>query len=317
MTETKRIDPKNMGLLVASTIICLIIVEVALRMLFGFGNPVLYYQDKDVGLSMKPNQRVTRLFESVVNINSHGLRCEEFPAEKGPDEYRIFVLGGSVTYGGEYIDTGQLFTKIFERELQKKNEGEKIRVVNAGTNAHSIMNMEKKYEHKIRDLSPDVVILHLAEGNFMEPFANYEPGIVGPFWSRKPYLALQEALNYALNYLKLRIKHKVEGRGNDPKIMDDNMDSLSRLVQETKEDGVELFVVITPYRGQVYGDRPVDGRIQEKLYKILPRNRIIYLQDCFRENRAEGIYRDIVHYLPSGHKVVGRCLLETVGGRIT
>lgn len=102
-----------------------------------------------------PNQH-----NDVININSHGLRGPEFSQSKPDDTYRIFVLGGSTTFGwGTTSDSatipGHLQTMYDEQDLALRTE-----VINAG-----LPNVVSFTEHwmiktRLLDMDPDFFIIY-------------------------------------------------------------------------------------------------------------------------------------------------------------
>ena len=64
-------------------------------------------------------------------LNSHGFRGPEFSAEKPPNTYRIFLIGGSTMYGvhvGEDATKAVYLQKLFDRQ----NLDFDVEVINAG-----------------------------------------------------------------------------------------------------------------------------------------------------------------------------------------
>lgn len=100
---------------------------------------------------LEPNQS-----GKYLNINSDGFRGKEFNFQ--PDDYKIFVLGGSTTFG--FISSTDDFSipAILEKKLQ--NENLNVKVINAGIpGAHS--RSELYYlENYILKYSPDMIIMY-------------------------------------------------------------------------------------------------------------------------------------------------------------
>src|SRR5437763_17186053 len=97
--------------LAGTAIILLLVIELALRLVLGLGNPVIYQPDPACGYLPVPNQHVTRFF-CRNDINSFGLRCPEFTANKPPGTLRILFVGDSVTYGTTHVDQSKIFTSL-------------------------------------------------------------------------------------------------------------------------------------------------------------------------------------------------------------
>ena len=93
------------------TIVLFCIVELALRLVFGFCDALLYEDNGKYEYIAQPNQRRYRFFSHVV-INSYGMRCEE------PDTTKRIVLGlgDSMLFGPAQIDQKALATTLFSNE---------------------------------------------------------------------------------------------------------------------------------------------------------------------------------------------------------
>jgi hypothetical protein len=92
-----------------------------------------------------------------VNLNSHGLRDEEIPYTKPPDERRILALGDSVTFGWG-VSQGETFSDILEL-LLKAETGKKWQVINAGVNGYNSEQEATYLRIEGMRYHPDIVIL--------------------------------------------------------------------------------------------------------------------------------------------------------------
>jgi hypothetical protein len=69
----------------------LFVLEAGLRWLFGFGNPLLYLADQEMGYLLAPNQR-TKRFGNRIAINEYSMRSATMTRTRPP-----FNAAGSVT----------------------------------------------------------------------------------------------------------------------------------------------------------------------------------------------------------------------------
>src|SRR5258705_12408006 len=84
---------QNGTLFVGTFALCLLAVEVALRMA-GYGNVEIYVPDATLYWKLKPNQDCfTKIARKPVHINSHGTRGPEFNPMKPTNTIRIISLG--------------------------------------------------------------------------------------------------------------------------------------------------------------------------------------------------------------------------------
>ena len=74
-------------------------IEVLLRVLLGFGNPLIYIADAECGYLLAPNQKVRRLGNRI-EINEYSMRSPAIAPSAPPETLRVLLLGDSVANGG-------------------------------------------------------------------------------------------------------------------------------------------------------------------------------------------------------------------------
>lgn len=94
------------------------------------------------------------------------------PAQKSPNEFRIFCLGGS-TVQGEPFDVPTSFTTWLELGLQAAEPGRDWRVVNCGGVSYATYRLVPILE-EVLALGPDLVIFYEGHNEFLEG-RSYEP----------------------------------------------------------------------------------------------------------------------------------------------
>lgn len=161
-----------------SIIIALLIAEKMVQ----YANPQLTYKiarieslrvyDKSdfLPFQLKPNLQTTHIgntheFSYSIKTNSKGFRMEEFSIEKPKDEFRILMLGDSMTfgYGVEVEDNflSQLEKKLNEFLEQNGIKEKKIKIINAGFADGKSPDTYFLYLKKIGlDLRPDLVMVN-------------------------------------------------------------------------------------------------------------------------------------------------------------
>ena len=93
-----------------------VVAELLLRLVFGFGTPVLYQEDAAAGYLLQPNQHVYRIF--CHNDTNHvSMRSDEFAMPKPAGTYRVLFIGDSITYGTTHVDQPLIFTSLLEKSL--------------------------------------------------------------------------------------------------------------------------------------------------------------------------------------------------------
>ncbi|QSJ18248.1 SGNH/GDSL hydrolase family protein [Nostoc sp. UHCC 0702] len=89
----------------------LVVIEIGLRSLFGFGNPLIYLGDDDIGYLLAPNQR-TRRFGNRVEINEYSMRSASIAKTPTPSTLRVLLLGDSIANGGWWTDQANTISSL-------------------------------------------------------------------------------------------------------------------------------------------------------------------------------------------------------------
>lgn len=163
----------NFSLLLASTIISLLIAEVAVRWLLG-QVIVLYprnfaagYYDGATLRHMVPNS--TFWHTSIdgswqFRINAQGFRDDEsYPYEKPAGQRRILVMGDSHTEGYE-VRQNATFSKVLERRLRER--GLNAMVMNTGVSGFGTAEELMFLEHEGLKYHPDAVVVAFFANDF-------------------------------------------------------------------------------------------------------------------------------------------------------
>src|SRR3989344_8792014 len=104
-------------------------------------SPQIFKKSDFLPFELKPNTTVvttgnTYEFTYNIRINLQGYRMPEFSLEKPQDEFRVLMLGDSMTFGvGVGQDdnlTTQLEKRINEYLKDNKIESKKVKIINAG-----------------------------------------------------------------------------------------------------------------------------------------------------------------------------------------
>ncbi|MFH1319497.1 MAG: SGNH/GDSL hydrolase family protein [Bacteroidota bacterium] len=161
---------KYLILLIINLFIIFLVIEIGLRIYSGF---IMMYDIEmyKYAKKLKRKSNVPGLVhEHIPNseaelmgvnfkINSLGFRDEELPAEKGKNEYRIFVLGCSNTVGwGVPFDS--VFTMLLENKLNSANQEKWFNVINAGIGNYNTTLETILFKERLPAVLPDKVILH-------------------------------------------------------------------------------------------------------------------------------------------------------------
>src|SRR5262245_28459975 len=124
---------KHAALFVCSLVVCLLVLEGAIRVYSAFWFPRMMQLDDQLGWKHTPN--VSKEFKNelgeriTVVQNAYGHRGRERPLAKSPDKYRILVLGDSFTEGVQ-VGEDDLFTAVLE------HDDPRLEVLNTGVGGY-------------------------------------------------------------------------------------------------------------------------------------------------------------------------------------
>ena len=113
---------------------------------------ILYYEYPTRHLP--PNQHTT-----TVNINNEGFRGPDIIKEKNEDIFRIFVLGGSLTYGMFSTSDETTYSGYLQKKFDESGKEYNIQVINGGVNAYDSSDVAYQIKTKLVNYEPDLFII--------------------------------------------------------------------------------------------------------------------------------------------------------------
>lgn len=263
---------------------------------------------------MTPNENETSkppvdsipMYISVTN--SKGLRDQSFREEKPEDQFRVLVVGDSMTYGLG-VNESNRFTEVLERRLNDSLE-RNVRVINAGKQA---AGMEDYYEFVLNrgtKYDPDLVIVAFDEEDtvdreLQESFIEQEkdergiPDDISIYSSEAAEDAVDAKLQGYVEGLQWR---ESDFREYMTKLlaMGDERDFQLYLYRITAGNTDDVEIVAEPVEGTEY-DTVYDYWRQECGEKVIPP------PENIARNRTYTFYPD-PHFNPAGNRVLGKWL---------
>ena len=110
----------------------------------------------------KPNLRHARARgHAIIHTDSLGLRSMtsgEAYGKKESNEYRIGIVGDSITFGEGVPNTEDTFPQVLEDTLNQ-SQHRQVKVFNFGASAYSLQQMVATLSHRMVDIQPDLVVL--------------------------------------------------------------------------------------------------------------------------------------------------------------
>ncbi len=136
-------------------------------------------------IALRPNYKI-RINNYYYHINSLGFRSKELIEPKPPEDFRVFILGGSTVEGG--MNERWTIDTYLGQELKKYYQG--VEVINAGIVGYSSQEELALLQTKILDLRPDLVVIFDGRNDLY--YSILEAG--------SPSNACKNALDKLLNY---------------------------------------------------------------------------------------------------------------------
>lgn len=304
-------------IILAVAIALLLLLELGLRFLVGFGNPLIYISDQQIGYLLAPNQR-TRRFGNRIEINQYSMRGKAIAPERFASTLRVLLLGDSIANGGWWTDQSEIISQIIADRLKSTLVGTKfqqVEVLNASANSWGPRN-ELAYLRRFGTFEAQVVILLINTDDLFAAAPTSMPvGRDRNYPDRKPILGLGEFFS---RYL---IKNQ---SGSDLIAKDKEADSVSRnlaaigqirdIVRQTNQS---FLLAMTPLKREIGNSGPRDYELKERerLREFTESQQIVYVDFLGLFNtvqQPETLYRDHIHLSPQGNQLVSEIISQRI-----
>lgn len=291
------------------------LVELVLRW-FGFGSPLLYLPDPQIGYLIAPNQQVRR-FRNQIAINAYSMRSPAIAATRPEGTLRVLLLGDSVANGGWWTDQANTISALMERQLASKSPpGRAIEVLNASANSWGPRN-ELAYLERFGTFESQVLVLLL---NTDDLFATAPTSLVvgqdRNYPDRTPPLGLVEFLGRLLPARppSAELQAIQSEKGDRVKV---NLDAVRQIHTLVQRAGGQLILGLTPLKRELGepGPRDYEKKARQRLTDFTQAEGIPYLDflPIFEAHpQPELLYQDHIHLNPSGNQLVSQQLCEQI-----
>lgn len=119
----------------------------------------------------------------VIRVNSIGLRYDEL-GPKAPDEFRVLVLGDSITFG-DFLSEEETWTR--RMEALTKGRAKKVRFLNAGLPGAGTLEEFWLFQEIKGVVKPDLVLVGMYLNDAQNASLFYVKSL-GPPWNRSRFL---------------------------------------------------------------------------------------------------------------------------------
>lgn len=288
------------------------ILEIGLRVVVGFGNPLTYIADNQIGYLLTPNQNVSR-FGNRIKINQYSMRSKPIDESKENTTLRIFLVGDSVANGNWWTDQNDTVSAIIENYLSDNLDKDKIvEVLNASANSWGPRN-ELAYLEKFGLFDSQIIVLLInTDDLFAKAPSSLVVGVDRNYPDKKPPSAIAELINrYFFKAPKVpEIKEEGDRVGF-------NLVAIKKINELANQNNAKFILAMTPLIREVGepGPRDYEIKTRKRLEEFTQAENILYLDllPIFKSVSEPGsLYRDHIHLSPEGNLVISEIISKSI-----
>lgn len=295
-------------------------LEVSLRLLFGFGNPLTYIADKEIGYLLAPNQRTRRVGNRIA-INAYSMRSPTLTVERPASMLRVLLLGDSVANGAWWTDQDQTISALIASQLNPlaslsgQMPFERVEVLNASANSWGPRN-ELAYLRRFGPFNAQAVVLLINTDDLFAPAPTSVPvGRDRNYPSQKPLLALSEALSRLLPYQPPPEMAAVNAQGGDR--VGANLEAIRQIQTLVNAADAQFLLAMTPLLREIGepGPRDYERNARDRLSELRKNQQIPYVDFLPVFNALETpatLYRDHIHLSIQGNQTVSEAIARSL-----
>jgi len=311
----------NLLLLIIAVVVgLLLILEVGLRLLFGFGNPPLYIADDQVGYLLAPNQCLRR-FGNRFAINEYSMRSPQIEAKRPISTLRVLLLGDSIANGTSWTHQKRTISALLAGQLQEMKSFERVEVLNASANSWGPRN-ELAYLQRFGTFDAQVVLLLInTDDLFATAPTSVQVGRDRHYPNRNPPSAIAEVFNrYLLKAPPIPEMEVVKAEAGDRVGL--NLEAIAAIQAIAKVNDAKFLLAMTPRLWEIDepGSRDYEFLGRSRLNEFTKDRQITYLDflPMFRNmDWPERLYRDQIHLSGQGNQKVSEVLGQAAIAIIT
>ncbi len=310
-------------------IVTMLLLEIAVRF-WGYSehhlsDPIYTRFDRapeEIPYVHKPNLSQSRARGlAIINTDSLGLRSKIAGAaydKHEADEYRIALVGDSVTFGEGITKTEDTFAQVLESNLNQRQKARKVKVFNFAASAYSVRVMAATLRYRMMDVEPDLVLMAIVPADFNLP-RTPEVDAWGYLTDKKlsSYLPRDSRVRLVLRkfhtlYLlrdvvypwldKTQSAEQILSAGSIP----DSYSFLQEFRGTANEDKLDYALVLLPSRNSDFGKVPEKLREEGFSFLDLTNVRDQFTSEQFHANKFDP------HPSPLVHQKIGEDLADYV-----
>ncbi|MGM3307578.1 SGNH/GDSL hydrolase family protein [Anabaena sp. WFMT] len=289
-----------------------VVIELGLRSLFGFGNPLIYIQDQHIGYLLAPNQR-TRRFGNRIEINEYSMRSAPIKATTD-GTLRILLLGDSIANGGWWTDQHHTISSLLMTSLTSTSHNQQVEVLNASANSWGPRN-EFAYLQRFGNFGAKAVVLLINTDDLFATAPTSLPvGRDRNYPDRKPPSAIAEILQrYLLKQKSIPELQAIHNEAGDR--VGINLEAIGKIHNFTQANNSQLLLVMTPLLREIGepGPRDYEIKARQRLSDFAKTQQITYIDFLLKFNSTahpQTLYQDHIHMNVKGNRLVSE-VIET------
>lgn len=297
-------------------LLSLVVLEIALRLLFGFGKPPLYVADPQMGYRLAPNQR-TRRFGNQFEINQYSMRGTPISPKTEAQTLRVLLLGDSIANGGWWTDQSQIVSLQIQQRLAQASPTDyaEVEVLNASANSWGPRN-ELAYLAKFGTFDARVVVLLInTDDLFATAPTSVQVGRDRNYPKRYPPLALAELAGRLWKSPRIPELEALQQEGGDR--VGANLEAIRQMQNLTQPADCLVIVAMTPLLREVVPPGPRDYELEarQRVYQFMEDQRIPYfdfLPEFQASLDANALYRDHIHLSHQGYSLISQRISDVI-----
>lgn len=290
----------------------LVALEMGLRSKFGFGQPLLYIADPEIGYLLAPNQR-TRRYGNRIQINQYSMRGSEIAPVRPQKTLRVLLLGDSIANGGWWTDQAATISARLQQQLQQQlqeqhSEFATVEILNASANSWGPRN-ELAYLQRFGSFEAQVIVLLLNTDDLFATAPTSLPvGRDPKYPNRKPFLALTEVFHrYVLKPKPIPELVALQQEKGDR--VGYNLEAVQKIQSIAVQSNAKFLLAITPLLRETShsGARDYEKKARQRLTTFTQEQEILlldFLPTFMAATNPSGLYQDHIHLSPNGNQQV-------------
>lgn len=303
-------------MILAGIIVALVLVvgglEIGLRSLFGFGKPLLYIVDPQIGYLLAPNQQ-TRRFGNQIWVNQYSMRSTAVTVNRPAQTFRVLLLGDSIANGGWWTDQNHTISALLQQRLTGTQT---VEVLNASANSWGPRN-ELAYLQRFGSFESQIVVLLINTDDLFAVAPTSIPvGRDRNYPNQQPVSAISEAFNrYAIKAKPIpELAAWQNERGDRVGI---NLEAIRQIQIFVAQHDGQLLLAMTPLFREIgaSGSRDYEIKARQRLEEFTMKEKIPFIDFLPQFNEmgnAKTIYHDPIHFNLKGNQEIAQRLSQSI-----